>query len=49
MVYIGQIYESQCSAAISDADVESTQSTAKFVKRVLKMSTLRPARKVRGS
>jgi len=48
-VYIGQKYESQCSAAISDADVESTQSSTKFVKRVLKMSTFRAARKMRGS
>ena len=49
MVYIGQKYESQCSAAISDDDVESTQSSTKFVKTVLKMSTLRAVRKMRGS
>ena len=49
MVYIGQKYESQCSAAISDDDVQSTQSSTKFVKTVLKMSTLRAARKMRGS
>ena len=49
MVYIGQKYESQCSAAISDADVDSTQSSTKFVKGVLKMSTWRAAGKMRGS
>ena len=49
MVYIGQKYDSQCSVAISDDDVESTQSSTKFVQTVLKMSTLRAARKMRGS